>query len=353
LAMAYSLTVVSSEANQLINRRIVLYRFGDRREAQAVAAALSADTRVAGAQPNWRYRVMQSATSSNGSRVGTSSLQYALAKLGLSDAHAIVQGRGVKIAVIDSGVDEAHPALTNAISTTLDAAPQRGQPIGKHGTAIAGIFKAQGMLKGVAPSSELMAIRAFFSSTNDGPEQSSTAIILRSLDWAIRKNARVINMSFAGPADEALGQAVRAARRQGAVLIAAAGNGGLQATPAYPAAYPDVIAVTATDARDRLYHKANRGEYIDVAAPGVDIFVVAPGQGYRHDSGTSLAAAHVSGIVALLLERDGKLNSTAITELLRDGADDLGKPGPDAAFGAGSIHAVKLLKSTTVDVAKQ
>lgn len=351
LAQAYNLSFVVSETNTLVDRRIVTYRFSGQRSPSDVSATLTADPRVAGAQPNWRYRVTQSqgqsgATSSQGS------LQYAAMKLGLGDAHVIAKGRGVKVAVIDSGVDRSHPALSEAISRSFDAAGKRGYEVGAHGTAIAGILKAQGLLKGVAPSADMLAIRAFFATEKGAAEQSSTAIIMRSLDWAVREKAQVINMSFAGPPDGAVADAIKAARERGVVLIAAAGNGGADAKPAYPAAYEEVIAVTATDTDDRLYDMANRGPYIDVAAPGVDIFVVAPSKSYKHSSGTSLAAAHVSGIVALLMERDASLDVSQISAVLREAAADLGQPGPDKDFGAGRVDALKLLQSGVVKVAK-
>jgi hypothetical protein len=350
LAQAYNLIFVVSETNALVGRRIVKYQFSGQRSAAAVSATLSADARVVGAQPNWRYRVTQG-SGTTGRRSAAASLQYAAMKLGLDDAHAIARGRGIKVAVIDSGVDRSHPALANAIAGSFDAAGRRGYEIGAHGTAIAGILKAQGLLKGVAPSADLLAVRAFFATEKGAQEQSSTAIIMRSLDWAVREKARIINMSFAGPPDAAVADAIKAAREKGVILIAAAGNGGPDATPAYPAAYEEVIAVTATDTEDHLYDKANRGPYIDVAAPGVDIFVVAPAKAYTHSSGTSLAAAHVSGIVALLMERDAAIDGGEIGEMLRAASDDLGQPGPDKEFGAGRIDALKLLQARAVKVA--
>ena len=349
LARDYNLAFVVSETNTLVDRRIVRYQFGGQRTAATVAAALAADPRVSGAQPNWRYRVIQGAPNQASA---SASLQYASVKLGLADAHVIARGRGVKVAVIDSGVDQSHPALADAISRSFNAAGDRGKEIGSHGTAIAGILKAQGLLKGVAPAAELLAVRAFFSNGAGGEEQSSTAIIMRALDWAVRHEARIVNMSFAGPRDAAVEEAVSAARKRGVILVAAAGNGGPDAAPAYPAAYQDVIAVTATDTQDRLYGKANRGPYIDIAAPGVDIFVVAPARAYRHSSGTSLAAAHVSGIVALLLERDASLDGAEVADILKQGAADLGKPGLDPDFGAGRVDTLKLLRSATVEIAK-
>jgi subtilisin family serine protease len=110
-------------------------------------------------------------------------------------------------------------------------------------------------------------------------------------------------MSFTGPRDPSIAQKMARTRKQGLILIAAAGNAGPKSSPLYPAAYPNVIAVTATDADDRLFQGANRGNHIAVAAPGVDLLLPAPEAGYQMTTGTSFAAAEVSGIAALLLER--------------------------------------------------
>jgi subtilisin family serine protease len=353
IARSHNLTRVSSETNELVGRRIVKYRFADRRQVQAVAASLAAHPLVIRAQPNWYYQVSQSAGTGVQRASAATSLQYAAKKLGLAEAHAIARGRGVRLAVIDSGVDSKHPAFAGALRQAFDAAPGRGDKIGKHGTAIVGIVKARGIVTGVAPSADVLAVRAFFSKRADGPERSSTAIIMRALDWAVANKAQIVNMSFAGPHDEAIEEAIGAARQKGVVLIAAAGNGGAKAAPAYPAAYEDVIAVTATDPNDRLYRQANRGSYVDVAAPGVDVLVLAPSKAYKHDSGTSFAAAHVSGIIALLLERDRALDAGTISRMLSEEAADRGQPGRDVEFGAGTVNAVKMLRATTVNVAKQ
>ena len=138
---------------------------------------------------------------------------------------------------------------------------------------------------------------------------------------------------------------IQAAQKRNAVIVAAAGNGGSSAPPAYPAAYPGVIAVTAIDASDKRYTHANRGSYIAISAPGVDI--LAPADGGRHAflSGTSFAAAHVSGIVALLLERNGSLHPQGALAALSGSAVDLGPAGRDDDFGFGRADALATLQA--------
>jgi len=148
-------------------------------------------------------------------------------------------------------------------------------------------------------------------------------------------------MSFAGPADPTLRRLVAAAYDKGIVLIAAAGNAGPQSEPLYPAADPNVIAVTATDSDDHVFKMANRGRYIAVAAPGVDILALAPGGAYQLTTGTSIAAAHVSGIAALLLERKPSLKPSDIRAVLIATAKTPGPPVPDSDFGAGLVNAYR------------
>ena len=129
--------------------------------------------------------------------------------------------------------------------------------------------------------------------------QSTTFNILKGLDWAATKNARIVNMSFAGPSDPMFRNMLAKAHARGIVLIAAVGNAGPQSPPLYPAADPNVIGVTATDANDQLLPQANRGPQVAVAAPGVEILAPSPDGGYQITSGTSIAAAHASGVAAL------------------------------------------------------
>jgi subtilisin family serine protease len=141
------------------------------------------------------------------------------------------------------------------------------------------------------------------------------------------------------PADEVL--IGRIAKGDRLAMIAAAGNAGPQAEPLYPAADPDVIAVTATDDNDKLFNMANRGRYIAVSAPGVDILALAPGDTYQFTTGTSIAAAHVSGIAAMLLQCKPSLKPSDVRAVLITTAKPLGPPAPDSDFGAGLVDAYR------------
>jgi subtilisin family serine protease len=188
---------------------------------------------------------------------------------------------------------------------------------------------------------KVLAVHAFGSAGSDGTSMH----ILKGLEWASREKANVFNMSFAGPADAELHRMFVALRANGAVLIAAVGNAGPNSRPLYPAADPEVIAVTATDVDDKLFAQANRGTHIAVAAPGVHILVAAPNGSYQMQSGTSFAAAQVSGIAALLLERNAKLDAGSIRRILMSTARDLGAPGHDDQFGSGLVDALGAVTS--------
>ena len=146
-------------------------------------------------------------------------------------------------------------------------------------------------------------------------------------------------MSFAGPKDPLVERGIAATAAKGILMVAAAGNAGAKSPPLYPAANPNVIAVSATDAQDKLFAASNRGSYVAVAAPGADIFLPAPDEKYQMISGTSFSAAYVSGLIALMLERNPALKPDQVRTILMKTARDLGAPGRDDLFGAGEADA--------------
>jgi subtilisin family serine protease len=157
-------------------------------------------------------------------------------------------------------------------------------------------------------------------------------------------------MSFGGPEDPLLLKSVQAAHAHGVIMVAAAGNEGPRAAPDYPAAYPEVIAVTATDDRDQIYQDANHGNYIAVAAPGVDVLVPAPNGGYGMTTGTSVAAAHVSGVAALLVARNRTIKADAVRQILLRSAHAIG-PLRDDTYGAGIADAYQAIMTMETGIA--
>jgi subtilisin family serine protease len=268
-------------------------------------------------------------------------LQYAIAKLQISQAHKVARGERILVGVIDSRVDAEHPELAGAIVKQIDVVNDKDALPHAHGTAMAGAIVARSRLMGIAPDARVVAVRAF-TTTTKGSASSTSFDLARAVDQAAAAEVRIINLSFAGPADPLVATALQAARKRGIVLVAAAGNAGPKSPPLYPAADPTVIAVTATDADDKVYTGANHGKYIALAAPGVDVLVPAPQANYELSTGTSVAAAHVSGVVALLLAHNPALDPKAIRQILVRSAHALG-PAPDNVFGAGIADAYQAI----------
>lgn len=340
VARRHGLRRVESENFLLIGATIGLFRITDRRSVDVVSREFATEANVRSVQPNYRY-VLQEQKAALSEK---DSVQYALEKLHLPEAHALVHGTGIKVAVIDSAIDVRHPELANSIAESFDALGS-GEGPHIHGTGIAGAIVAHAKLTGSAPAAQILAIRAFAAAT--GGAQSNSYVILKALNYAVVKGAQVINMSFAGPKDAIIERAITAVATHNIVMVAAAGNAGAKSPPLYPAANPTVIAVSATDAQDHLFSASNRGGYIAVAAPGVDVFLPAPDDKYQMTSGTSFSAAYVSGIAALILERNPALKPDDLRATLMKTARDLGSPGRDDLFGAGEADALAAVQTVT------
>jgi len=335
IARRHRLTRVQSQNFPLTDSTFFRWRITDGRSVDAVVRELVAGGNVRAAQRNNIFKLQQNAPPAAVKSEGDP-LQYALSKMRLPEAHALSVGADVTIAVIDSGVDVTHPELAGVITGTFDAL-NNGEGPHHHGTSIAGVIASHARLMGTAPSSHLLAIRAF-GSQKSGAE-STSFLILKSLNYAIAKNAKIINMSFAGPHDPAMERGLAAAAAKDIVLVAAAGNAGAKSPPLYPAADRNVIAVTATDQSDRLFAQSNRGSYVAISAPGVDILSPAPDGKYQMSSGTSLSAAYVSGVAALIIARNPEISSADVRATLTSTARDLGPKGRDDQFGAGQADA--------------
>ncbi len=350
VALAFNLTILERSTMSLVDQRLVRLRIPDRRNVADVVAALQADARVQASQPNFIYRYQQSASVRPAAVSTEAGAQYTFARIGLADAPRLTAGLGTTIAVIDSGIERAHPDFADRAIDELDALDSvprvsnaMSSGLDPHGTGVAGIIAGRGLVRGISPDVRLLSVRAFGNARERGSAFAVTSALVKGLNWSVEKGARVVNMSFAGVRDPAMERNIAALVPRRIVAIAAAGNGGAGAAPAYPAAYATVIAVTATDASDRLYEQANHGAYIAVAAPGVDVLV--PTGRSEHDlaSGTSFAAPHVAGLVALMLDVNPALTPSEVRDLLMSAVDDLGRRGRDDQFGAGRIHAGKAI----------
>src|SRR6266404_5885548 len=340
LARRHGLARLESQNFPLVGSTIGLFRVTDRRPVETVSRELATEASVRSVQPNFRYVLQdQKAALTEGDPA-----QYANAQLRLPQAHTLAHGMNVTIAVIDSGIDANHPELANSIADTFDALGSTEGPH-VHGTGIAGAIAAHAKLMGSAPEVRILAIRAFGAAANGA--ESTSYVILKSLDYAALHGAQIVNMSFAGPKDPLVERGVAATAARGIVLVAASGNAGAKSPPLYPAANPNVIAVSGTDAKEKLFAASNRGNYVALAAPGADIFLPAPDGKYQMTSGTSFSAAYVSGIAALMLERNPALKPNEVRAILTNTARDLGAPGRDDLFGAGEADAFAAVTAAT------
>jgi hypothetical protein len=339
LGRSLQLTPLETRAFAVTGRTLQRWRIDGARSVPDTLRALSHFGRIASAQANFSYLGQQGApAATHESNAGAA--QYVVSKLHLLEAHKITNGDDVLVAVLDSQIDTQHPDLAGVFADQYDVLGTPAPPH-RHGTGMAGAIAAHVKLVGVAPKVKLLAVRAF---TGEGESAQSTSFnILKGLDWAAGKGARIVNMSFAGPADPAVRNMLAKAHQRGIVLIAAVGNAGADAPPLYPAADPFVIGVTATDAEDKLLVQANRGPQVAVSAPGVDILVPAPDGGYQITSGTSVAAAHVSGVAALLLARNPKLTPDDVRRVLIRTAHAVAGKRNDT--GAGVIDALGAVES--------
>ncbi len=354
VAADFDLTVRASQNLPLLGQKLVKFRIPPNQSLETLAQRLGEDPRTEGISFNYRYDLSQQKGTPASQRKATNTPasgppQYALTLLNLSQAHAIATGKNIRIGVIDSAIDIRHPALRTAIKKQFDATgrPASGPALNmKHGTAVASLIAGRQGMRGAAPKAQLYAIRAFWHHHATGAPRSTSFVLAKAVGWAVAEQIQLLNLSFTGPADPLLERLLAKAAAKGVFTVAAAGNGGPSAPAAYPAAYGHVLAVTAVDAQQAIYRHANRGDYIAVAAPGVDVFVAAPHGGYDLLSGTSMAAALVTGSLALLLERQPNITSRQLREALLATARDLGAPGRDSIFGAGLVNAQALLVTT-------
>jgi hypothetical protein len=343
------LKVLSSQTVGLLGTRMIQFEFGKGKTIRDVIAALE-KIKAIEAMPNYEFELAQDTGTPGPSSLGPGTspgdlkgdpAQYVIGKLKLAEAHRLATGENVLVAVIDSEIDAKHPDIDGRIAARYEEAGPVDKPH-PHGTGMAGAIVSHRKLMGTAPGARILAIRAFGGAS--GGAKGTTVQIVKGLDWAVGHTARTVNMSFAGPKDPTLARAFKAAFDKGVVLIAAAGNAGPKSPPLYPGADPNVIAVSATDADDQIYANSNRGSYVSVAAPGVDVLVPAPEGHYEFTTGTSVAAAHVSGIAALLMQRDPKLDAAGVREILTSTANPLGTKGRTDEFGYGLIDPLKALQ---------
>ncbi|MEX2475852.1 S8 family serine peptidase [Marinobacter sp.] len=246
----------------------------------------------------------------------------------------------VRVGMVDTAIDTGHPVLRNVqiVQERFLALANSDGNLSEprtHGTAVASLMvgSREGQWPARLPAATVFNASVFYS-RDDSLSGATLNHLLQGLNWLADQELSVINISLAGPDNRLLASAVRSLRQQGIVLVAAVGNQGPSAPPLYPAAYPEVVGVTAVDALGQLYRWANQGEQVLFAGPGVSVPVAHPEGGMVTDSGTSLAAPVVAA--ALACQRVAHPHERSIEALLEQ-VRDLGEPGRDTRFGHGLL----------------
>ncbi len=246
--------------------------------------------------------------------------------------------QGLKIGIIDTSVDLKHPAFARK-KIVVEHLAAGGKPGPDwHGTGVTALLAGDSGsgTPGLIPDASFYVADVFYADTDRQPA-SDTLSMLRAFDWLEAKDVKLVNMSLSGPPDVLIRRAIERLSARGVVFVAAAGNEGPAAGPSYPAAYDKVIAVTAVGQNLKGYRYANRGAYIDVAAPGVAIWTALPGSKEGYHSGTSFAAPYVTAALAAIY---AQLPANAPSEVLQHlQYRDLGAPGADPVYGQGLLIA--------------
>ena len=309
-------------------------------QREAVLEALRKDPRVEYAEPNG---LVSGLFTPNDPYYNDPNKVYAPQKIQADLAWDYTLGdASVIIAIVDSGVDASHPELAGRVLPGWDFVNDDDDPADDqgHGTHVAGIAAAainngQG-IAGIAGQSLILPVKVLNENN-----QGTWADVAEGIIYAVDQGARVINLSLGSTADSStVHDAVLYAWSHNVVIVAAAGNDGTT-TPYYPAAYAEVIGVSATTPDDVRAGFSSYGTHISVAAPGATIYSTTPGNSYSFKSGTSMAAPHVSGLAALLLAQDGSRTNAEVRQIIEQSADDLGAPGWDEEYGYGRVNAYK------------
>lgn len=297
------------------------------------------------------------------------SVLWGMTKIQAPQAWDVHTGSGVVVAVVDTGVDYNHPDLAATMWVNVDEVAGNGvdddgngfvddargwnfaygnaNPMDdhSHGTHVAGTVAAVANnsvgVVGVAFNARWMAVKGLDSAGSGGNADLAAGVI-----YAADNGADVINASWGGTvSDSVLSNAVAYAQSHGVVVVAAAGNSNADVSGFYPASYPGVIAVAATDTADQRAAFSNWGSRIDVSAPGVSIFSTKPGASYGYLQGTSMASPHVAGVAALVLSKFPALSVAQVRTSLLSAVDDVGPPGFDIQTGHGRINAFKAVQA--------
>jgi len=330
LARSHGLREIGAFPLLSIGVQCVVFQVPDDRSIEEVIARLQRDPFVASVQANQLFGGLARLHDDP-----YASLQYGAHAIRADLAHRWATGKGVRIAIVDTGVDTSHPDLRSRVvkTATFVDGGERTFTADSHGTAVAGIIAADADngigIFGVAPQAQIIVAKACWHRSITTLEAvCSSWTLAKALDFAISGEARILNLSLGGPPDPLLARLIGKAVDRGITVVAAVMD---QGSPAlgFPASLESVIAVLASDSRGVVRIPTGLVRSHLLAAPGIDVLTTAPRGTYDFRSGSSLAAAHVSGIAALLLERNPRLTAADVRALLVGTA----QPIPEAGDG--------------------
>jgi hypothetical protein len=332
LANDYHLTQVDAWPIPLLKVHCAVFEIPKESTREEVLTALKSERRVRLAQPLETFETRSQTY--NDPYVG---LQSGFRQLDVADAHGFSRGDGVKVAIIDTGIDLSHPDLRRKVVAHRNFVDTDSARFSRdrHGTQVAGVVAALANnnlgIVGVAPGVRLVALKACWQLSDDADAARCNSFTLaKAISAAIETKSQIVNLSLGGPADPLLAQLVGEGIRRGIVFIGAASGDG----PGFPQDVPGVLAVTASESGGSGTRRLH--------APGREILTLLPEGRYDFASGSSLAVAHVTGTVALLLARDPRMRSEKIFELL----DRTSMPVLADRAGWRSINACAALAST-------
>lgn len=306
--------------------------------------SLAADSEVEFIEDDFRVRIQVLPTLSLPYKTLAQDIPWGIKKIGANKVWDQMKGEGIKVGIIDTGIDRNHPDLKANIREAggvMDS--QKTDDDNGHGTHVAGTIAALDNrigVVGVAPKVGIYSVKAF-----DAKGKGQVSNIIDGLNWCVEQKVHVINMSFGfNMKSKALQRAIKQVHKHNIVMVAAAGNSGGNNSVLYPAKYPEVIAVAASDSKNKAASFSSSGPEVNIIAPGVDVLSTYTDGSYKYLNGTSMACPHVVGAIALLLSSK-KIDLDNISTTILDTAEDLGLPKEKQGSGLVNVQkAVSMIK---------